>query len=129
MSETQKVKKSFADKVNAVKNSAPLEEKQKVVKKVKKSIGQPKKADIDKQNISITIHVNIKGLQEIEEKSIAAGYIAKDRAKWLKNLALSDSNTEAELTSLKTKLAKLNKELQAKNSTIEKITQKLLDKM
>ena len=125
MSELKKpkeTKKSFAAKVNAVKDSAPLEEKPKAAKRVKKSRGQPKKAEIDKQNISITIHVNEEGLKHIENKSIEAGYKAKDRAKWLKSLALSDSNIEAELLELK-------KELKEKNKTIEKITQKLLEKM
>jgi hypothetical protein len=104
MSEANKRKKSFADKVNAVKESAPLTEKKKSNPKEKKNIGQPKKEARLKQDKTIVIYVNEEQLKKIEERSVEAGYKAKDRAKWLKSLAIGDSAPKEELDRLKLQL-------------------------
>ncbi|MDL1957375.1 MAG: hypothetical protein LWW95_10100 [Candidatus Desulfofervidus auxilii] len=104
MSEVNKRKKSFADKVNAVKESAPLTEKKKSTPRQKKSIGQPKKEARLKQDKTIVIYVNEEQLKKIEERSVEAGYKAKDRAKWLKSIAIGDSVSKEELDRLKLQL-------------------------
>jgi len=101
MSEAKKQKKSFADRVNAVKESAPLTEKKKPIEKEKKSIGQPKKEEKIKQNIPIVIYVNESQKKQVEQNSINAGYSAKDRAKWLKSIAISNTEPTEEIERLK----------------------------
>ena len=93
MSETNKNnnrKNLFTDNVTAVKESVPKE---------KKSIGQPKKEEKIKQNIPIVIYVNEQQKEQVEKNSINAGYSAKDRAKWLKSIAISDYNTNQDTSS------------------------------
>lgn len=99
-------KKSFADKITAVKESAPLAEKKKSAPKEKKSIGQPKKEEKIKQNIPIVIYVNEQQKEQVEQNSINAGYSAKDRAKWLKSIAIRE---EAEVTEDMKTLEKIDK--------------------
>ncbi len=134
MSEAKKQKKSFADRVNAVKESAPLTEKKKPIEKEKKSIGQPKKEEKIKQNIPIVIYVNESQKKQVEQNSINAGYSAKDRAKWLKSIAISDygsnQDTSTEATELKAKDEKiqmLEKLLKEKERTI-KMLENILNK-
>ena len=97
-------KKSFADKITAVKESAPLTEKKKSTPKEKKSIGQPKKEARLKQDKTIVFYVNEEQLKKIEDRSIEAGYKAKDRAKWVKAVVLGDSVSKEELDRLKLQL-------------------------
>ena len=97
-------KKSFADKITAVKESAPLTEKKKSTPKQKKSIGQPKKEARLKQDKTIVFYVNEEQLKKIEDRSIEAGYKAKDRAKWVKAVVLGDSVSKEELDRLKLQL-------------------------
>jgi len=104
MSEANQRKKSFANKVKAVKDSAPLTEKKKSTPKEKKSIGQPKKEARLRQDKTIVFYVNEEQLKRIEEKSIEAGYKAKDRAKWVKSVVLGDPVSKEELDRLKLQL-------------------------
>ena len=127
-------KKSFADKITAVKESAPLAEKKKPAPKEKKSIGQPKKEEKIKQNIPIVIYVNEQQKEQVEKNSINAGYSAKDRAKWLKSIAISDYDTnqdatsnDAQLQAKDDKIAMLEKLLKEKERTL-KMLETMLNK-
>lgn len=127
-------KKSFADKITAVKESAPLAEKKKPAPKEKKSIGQPKKEEKIKQNIPIVIYVNEQQKEQVEKNSINAGYSAKDRAKWLKSIAISDYSTnqdatsnDAQLQAKDDKIAMLEKLLKEKERTL-KMLETMLNK-
>ena len=108
MSDTNTTKKPpqklSVKKVNAIKSTAPMEEKKKSTPKQKKSIGQPKKEARLKQDKTIVFYVNEEQLKKIEDRSIEAGYKAKDRAKWVKAVVLGDSVSKEELDRLKLQL-------------------------
>lgn len=138
MSDTNTTKKPpqklSVKKVNAIKSTAPMEEKKKSTPKQKKSIGQPKKEEKIKQNIPIVIYVNEQQKEQVEQNSINAGYSAKDRAKWLKSIAISDYDTnqdatsnDAQLQAKDDKIAMLEKLLKEKERTL-KMLETMLNK-
>ncbi len=63
-------KKTFADKVNAVKKSAPLAEKSNTVKK---KMGRPKKAKEDLKNKQIPSYYTAKEQEAIKRAAEAVG--------------------------------------------------------
>jgi len=91
-------------KVNAIKSTAPMEEKKKSTPKQKKSVGQPKKETRLLQDKPVVIYANEEQIKDMENKAVRAGYKPKDKAKWLKALALSDSTSKEELDRLKLQL-------------------------
>lgn len=114
------VQKLSAKNVNAVKRTAPMEEKKKPA--TKKSRGQPKKNAKLKQNKTIVIYLNEEQMEKIEARSIKAGYKAKDRGKWLKSIAINDN------TASKGDLEKLNLQLEEKEKTIKMLRDILINK-
>jgi len=92
-----------------------------------RSIGQPKKDDVVLQNIPITFYVNTQQLATIEANAQNDGFSKKDKAKWVKQMAINEEYTsKSELEALKVKLKSELETLKVKSkSEIEALKVKL----
>jgi len=111
--------KLTAEKVAAVKKSAPMKQKN------NSNMGAPHKVDEDKQHIKKMIYISKAQEKIMEQNAINAGFSSSDKNKWLKTVAITPieetttGKTPKEIAVLREKVKSLQAQLEMKDEMIE----------